>query len=215
MFLISLFACSTLVNYDHNPFDDDTATETDVCANTGIGFPDNNDLGSGQLNVEWMVEHYVVNVTAECMAIPLFHITSTEEGEWPVTSLSFGIGDYRHGQWVEKFGDELTIEGTFGDLGMHTPVGTTCGPFEGQCWEVDLTAYDLTVSPEQDAYMQFQLPGFSDPSTVDELWDSEDDQLAIMVTIGHSWSEEMSDGHYEYGGYAAGSLLTVMVEPVE
>ena len=215
--LITLFGCSTLYNYDSGwPFDDDTAVEeTDVCANTGVGFPDNGDWGSGELNVEWMVESHAIRVTAECMTIPPFHIASTEDGEWPITSIAFGIGSYDHAQWVNTFGNELTIDGTSGDLGTYASVGTTCGPFEGLCWEVDLSDHDVTVSQEQDAYLQFQLPGFSDPSTIDELWDDEDDQLAIMVTAGHSWSEEMSDGHYEFGGYAAGSLLTVIVEPVE
>ncbi len=215
MFFFAFIACSTLHNYDNNPFDEDTAASNDVCANTGIGFPDNDDWGGGELSVEWMVESHSIQVTAECMAIPRLHIASTEEGEWPVTSIAFGIGSYDHAQWVQKFGNELTIHGTFGDLGSFTTMGTTCGPYEGPCWEVDLTEYDLAVSPEQDAYMQFQLPGFSDPATVDELWDNKDDQLAIMVTAGHSWSTETSDGSYEFGGYAAGSLLTVMVESLE
>jgi len=47
------------------------------------------------------------------------------------------------------------------------------------------------------------------------VWDEEYDQLAIMVYAGHSWEEETSPGHYEFGMYEAGSLLTIGVEIVD
>jgi hypothetical protein len=206
-------ACSTLDPLDKNPFESDAASE-DACASTGIGTPESDGWGAGKVNVDWMVEHHYVTTTAECLSVPQFRLSSTEEGEWPVTFLTFMLASYDNEQWVTKFGDELTVTSTLGDLGVHQSVGTACDVFCGPYWEMDVSEYELAVSPEEDFFIEFQLPGFSDPSDIDELWDEEKDQLAIMAYAGHSWSDTTSTG-VEYGSYLSGELLTVNVEFTE
>ncbi|OGL95032.1 hypothetical protein A2348_04655 [Candidatus Uhrbacteria bacterium RIFOXYB12_FULL_58_10] len=219
MFLFTLIACSTLDPLNKSPFD--TAVEdaeTDICSNLGLGVPEDSDWDDGEstIDVDWMTEaRSFLRVTAECMVIPPFHIYTTQEEESPITFLTFTLASYDNGEWVEKFGDELTVESTLGELGSFESVGTACDPFCGSHWEMDLTEEGFAVSPEQDFYVQFGLPGFDDPSEVDEVWDEEYDQLAIMVYAGHSWEEETSPGHYEFGMYEAGSLLTIGVEIVD
>lgn len=215
--ILFLAACSTLNPLDKSPFDTDATEETDVCSNIGIGVPGETDWDEGEstIDVDWMTEaRSFIQVTAECMVIPPLHIYTTQEEDLPITFLTFTLASYDNGEWVEKFGNELAVGTTFGELGSYESVGTACDPFCGSHWEVDLTEEGLAVNPEQDFYVEFQLPGFSDPSGIDEVWDNKADRLAIMVYAGHSWSEETSPGHYEFGMYEAGSLLTIGVEVI-
>lgn len=206
--------CSTLDPLDKSPFD---TNATDICSDVGIGAREHTDWDGGStIDVDWMTEaRSFVQVTAECLVIPPFHISTTQEEELPITFLSFTLASYDNGEWVEKFGNELTVESTLSKLGSYESVGTACDPFCGPHWEMDLAEEELTVNPEQDLFVEFQLPGFNDPSGIDEVWDDEKDQLAIMVYAGHSWSEETPDGNYEFGGYSAGSLLTIAVEIID
>ncbi|MFA4846125.1 MAG: hypothetical protein WC654_06230, partial [Patescibacteria group bacterium] len=198
-FVPILAACSTL-----GPLDTITEeSETDICSNIGLGVPEETDWDEGQstIDVDWMTEAYsYLKVTAECMTIPLFHIYTTQEEELPITYLTFTLASYDNGEWVEGFGNKLAVESTLGEIGSYESVGIACEPFCGPHWEMDLTEENLVVSPEQDFYVQFGLPGIDDPSQIDEVWDDEYDQLAIMVYAGHSWSEET------FGMYEAGSL---------
>ena len=214
MLQLLLIACSTLDLEDSTVED----IETDICSDLGLGVPDDTDWDEGEstIDVDWMTEERAyIRVTAECLVIPPFHIYTTQEEELPITFLTFSLASYDNGEWIEKFGSELTVESTLGDLGSYESVGTACEPFCGPHWEMDLTEYGLVVSPKEDFYIEFEIPGFNDPSEIDEVWNDERDQLAIMVYAGHSWTEETSPGQYEFGMYEAGSLLTIDVEVIE
>ncbi len=193
---------------DGNGFDSGSAT---LCSASKFGEPEDppvtNDLLPVQAN--WMIAgSQPLHLTIECLVLPSFRIRATQATPVPITELTISLQSYDGGDWVQALGRELVVSSDTETLGTHQ--STTVGP--SISWEIDLTEYNLVVTPNRDLSLEFHLPGFENTLSIDEFSDAEPDQLFIMVQAGHSQLTQTPNGSSVYSAYTTGASLSLWID---
>lgn len=211
-------ACTSAYPPTESPLDGDTASDdADVCSNTGIGMPEES-ASDWELEypivTDWLVLEEYFQVTAECLATPPLQISSGSEGAWPITQLEFYVVGGPDDEWVTDIArDGLMLAIGSKEIGWYEPDEVSCD--ESQCeghWKIDLTEAEVTASPEEDAYMTFNLEGFENAAGVDELWDDAFDTLVLLSSLSGDYTDP-STGNATL--YMAVAWTGMVIEPVD